>query len=289
MSFEPTQRSLMHISSGEQMTNDEAVQRPGDVALRVEGLSAGYGASLVVKDVSASVGRGEIVVVVGPNGAGKSTFLKALAGVIPVVSGRVMLGNEDATNTPTERLARQGIGYVPQVDDVFADLTVRENLLMGGYLLPRKERKGRIEDVVDTYPLLARLISRRVQKLSGGERKLVAIGRALMNRPRVLLLDEPSAGLAPQLSREILTEQVGRLARAGVAVLLVEQKAMAALEVGNWSYVLASGRCVLSCAAGDLLARGDIGEIFLGNVAPTGATQSTDNEERGARNVVQDR
>ncbi len=271
------------------MTVGDSVERTDDVVLRVEGVSAGYGASLVIHGVSANVGRGEIVVVVGPNGAGKSTFLKALAGVIPISSGRVTLGDADVTNTATERLARQGIGYVPQVDDVFEDLTVRENLLMGGYLLPRKQRSGRIDEVVATYPLLARLISRGVQKLSGGERKLVAIGRALMNRPRVLLLDEPSAGLAPQLSREILTDQVGLLARSGVAVLLVEQKAMAALEVGNWCYVLASGRCILSCGAGDLLARGDIGEIFLGNVAPTDPRVSPDNQERGARDVVQDR
>jgi ABC-type branched-subunit amino acid transport system ATPase component len=278
----------MPISSDDRMTVHDGIQPEFEVALRVERISAGYGASLVIRDVSARVGRGEVVVVVGPNGAGKSTFLKALAGVIAISSGRVTLGDTDVTNTPTERLARQGIGYVPQVDDVFEDLTVRENLLMGGYLLGKRERKSRIDEVAATYPLLERLIARRVAKLSGGERKLVAIGRALMNRPRVLLLDEPSAGLAPQLSREILTEQVGRLAQAGVAVLLVEQKAIAALEIGNWSYVLAGGRCVLSCAAPELLSRGDIGEIFLGNVASTDAGVNAGNRARGAWNGVQD-
>jgi branched-chain amino acid transport system ATP-binding protein len=120
-----------------------------------------------------------------------------------------------------------------------------------------------------------------VQKLSGGERKLVAIGRALMNRPRVLLLDEPSAGLAPQLSREILTERVGQLAEAGVGVLLVEQRAMAALEVADWSYVLASGRCVLSCAASELLTREDLGAVFLGNTRMRSSASNESSGERG--------
>jgi branched-chain amino acid transport system ATP-binding protein len=255
------------------------------VALNIEHVSAGYGGSLVISDVSATVGTGEVVVVIGPNGAGKSTLLKALAGIIPIVAGRVLLGDTDVTHTRTDRLARQGIGYVPQASDVFADLTVRENLLMGGYLLSKGERKARVEEVVTTYPLLARLIGRRVRKLSGGERKLVAIGRALMNRPRVLLLDEPSAGLAPQLSREILTERVGALAQAGVAVLLVEQKAIAALEVAHWSYVLASGRCVVSSAAADLLAREDLGQVFLGNTSGNVSKLNEAHRERGPHNA----
>lgn len=266
-----------------------AEERGREVALDLDQVSAGYGRSMVIREVSAWVGRGEIVVIVGPNGAGKSTLLKAVAGVIPIATGRVTLTGRDVTNSPTEKLAQSGIGYVPQSDDVFADLTVRENLMMGGYLLTKQERKARVEEVVSTYPLLGRLISRRVLKLSGGERKLVGIGRALMNRPQVLLLDEPSAGLAPQLSREILTEEVGRLAQSGVAVLLVEQKAIAALSIAHWSYVLAAGQRVLSSCASDLLARNDMGEIFLGKVVdgPTSAVAKTG--ERGAGNVLQDR
>jgi branched-chain amino acid transport system ATP-binding protein len=265
----------------DQVTVEPVTARPAEAALSIEGVSAGYGGSPIVNDVSATVGGGEVVVIIGPNGAGKSTLLKALAGIIPILSGRVMLGEADVTHTPTDRLARQGIGYVPQSSDVFEDLTVRENLLMGGYLLPKQQRKARVEEVVSMYPLLERLTGRRVQKLSGGERKLVAIGRALMNRPRVLLLDEPSAGLAPQLSREILTERVGQLAKAGVAVLLVEQRAMAALEVADWSYVLASGRCLLSCAASELLTREDLGEVFLGNTRGRISPSNEDSGERG--------
>jgi branched-chain amino acid transport system ATP-binding protein len=265
----------------DQVTLEPTSARPAEVALRIEGVSAGYGGSPIVNEVSATVGSGEVVVIIGPNGAGKSTLLKALAGIIPILSGRVMLGDADVTHTPTEQLARKGIGYVPQADDVFGDLTVRENLLMGGYLLPKQERRTRVDEVVSMYPLLDRLIGRRVQKLSGGERKLVAIGRALMNRPRVLLLDEPSAGLAPQLSREILTERVGQLAEAGVGVLLVEQRAMAALEVADWSYVLASGRCVLSCAASELLTREDLGAVFLGNTRMRSSASNESSGERG--------
>lgn len=263
------------------MTVEPVTARPAEAALQIERVSAGYGGSPIVNEVSATVGSGEVVVIIGPNGAGKSTLLKALAGIIPILSGRVMLGDADVTHTPTELLARKGIGYVPQANDVFEDLTVRENLLMGGYLLPKQERKARVDEVVKTYPLLEGLIARRVQKLSGGERKLVAIGRALMNRPRVLLLDEPSAGLAPQLSREILTERVGQLAKAGVAVLLVEQRAIAALEVADWSYVLASGRCVLSCAAAELLTREDIGDVFLGNARGRSSATNEGSGERG--------
>jgi branched-chain amino acid transport system ATP-binding protein len=266
-----------------------AEERGREVALDLDQVSAGYGRSMVIREVSAWVGRGEIVVIVGPNGAGKSTLLKAVAGVIPIATGRVTLTGRDVTNSPTEKLAQSGIGYVPQSDDVFADLTVRENLMMGGYLLTKQERKARVEEVVSTYPLLGRLISRRVLKLSGGERKLVGIGRALMNRPQVLLLDEPSAGLAPQLSREILTEEVGRLAQSGVAVLLVEQKAIAALSIAHWSYVLAAGQRVLSSCASDLLARNDMGEIFLGKVVDGRTSAVAKTAERGAGNVLQDR
>jgi ABC-type branched-subunit amino acid transport system ATPase component len=265
----------------DQVTAEPVTARPTQAALTIENVSAGYGGAPIVNDVSATVASGEVVVIIGPNGAGKSTLLKALAGIIPILSGRVMLGEADVTHTPTDRLAREGIGYVPQASDVFEDLTVRENLLMGGYLVPKQERKARVEEVVNMYPLLAPLVTRRVQKLSGGERKLVAIGRALMGHPRVLLLDEPSSGLAPQLSREILTERVGQLAHAGVAVLLVEQRAMAALEVADWSYVLANGRCVLSCAAGELLTREDLGQIFLGNTRGRSATSTEGTHDKG--------
>jgi ABC-type branched-subunit amino acid transport system ATPase component len=225
---------------------------------------AGYGGPPIIRGVNAQVGVGEIVTVVGPNGAGKSTMLKAVASLLRVDSGAIKLDGKDITNVRTHRLARLGIGYVPQNNDVFEPLTVQENLEMGAYLVRRQEIKGRIEEVVSVLPALGRLIKRRALKLSGGERKMVAVGRALMNKPRVLLLDEPTSGLAPDLSRELLTKDVRGLATTGTSILLVEQKALAALEISNWGYVLASGATALSSSASDLLARPDLGEVFLG-------------------------
>ncbi len=254
----------MHTSA----TEDGARPAP---SLLIDGAVAGYGGPPIIREVTAQVGPGEIVTIVGPNGAGKSTLLKAVAGLLRVTSGRIMLGEREITNTRTHRLARVGLGYVPQNDDVFSSLTVHENLEMGGYLLRRTDVKGRIHDVLETLPILRPLVNRRAFKLSGGERKLVAIGRALMNRPHVLLLDEPTSGIAGDLSRTLLSRDVRRLASDGVGILLVEQKAIAALEVSDWGYVLGAGQTLLSCAASALLARPDLGEVFLGRVGDSHA------------------
>jgi branched-chain amino acid transport system ATP-binding protein len=234
------------------------------VTLDIDAVVAGYGGPPIIRGVNAKVGAGEIVTVVGPNGAGKSTMLKAVAGLLRVTGGSVTLDGKKITNVRTEKLARSGLGYVPQNNDVFEPLTVQENLEMGGYLMKRHEIKERIDEVVAVLPALGNLMKRRAVKLSGGERKMVAVGRALMARPRVLLLDEPTSGLAPDLSRELLTRDVRRLAESGVSILLVEQKARAALEISNWGYVLAQGATALSSSAPDLLAREDLGEVFLG-------------------------
>jgi ABC-type branched-subunit amino acid transport system ATPase component len=244
-------------------------------ALVVHEVFAGYGGPPIVRGASAQVGEGEVVTVVGPNGAGKSTLLKAIAGQLTVEGGSITLGSREIANIPTYRLARMGVGYVPQSRDVFDPLTVRENLEMGGYLLSRPEIKPRIGDVVEVLPSLERLMGRRASKLSGGERKMVAIGRALMNRPRLLLLDEPTSGLSADLSRRVLVNDIRNLATTGTSILLVEQKALAALEISDWGYVLAAGATVVSSPAADLLRRGDLGEVFLGRVdsASAGARQ----------------
>ncbi len=234
--------------------------------LVVDEIVAGYGGPPIIRGVTARVGEGEIVTVVGPNGAGKSTMLKAIAGLLRVQSGSITLGERNITNVRTHQVARWGLGYVPQNDDVFEPLTVTENLEMGGYLLSRSQIKQRIEFVLSVLPLLERLLKRRAAKLSGGERKMVAVGRALMGKPHVLLLDEPTSGLAGDLSRELLSKDIRGLAHTGTAVLLVEQKARAALEISDWGYVLAGGRTVLSSSASELLEREDLGEVFLGRV-----------------------
>ncbi len=235
--------------------------------LDVEDLTAGYGGAPIVHGASACVGLGEIVTIVGPNGAGKSTFLKAIVGMIPAMGGRVALDGKDITNMSANQLARRGLGYVPQVNDVFDTLTVAENIAMGGYLLNRAEVSRRTEKVLDVFPALKRMLKRTASKLSGGERKMLAMARALVLEPRIMVLDEPTSNLSADLSRVLLEEHVSRLGRSGSAVMIVEQKAMAALAISDWVYVMAGGTVRVSSPAKDLLARKDIGEVFLGRSA----------------------
>jgi branched-chain amino acid transport system ATP-binding protein len=234
--------------------------------LVVEGLVAGYGGAPIVHGVDVSVGSGEVATIVGPNGAGKSTLLKAITGQIDVLDGAVFLEGAAVNGLPGEKLARRGIGFVPQSKDVFATLTVAENLEMGGYLLPKSSLGARMDEVLEIFPALAEMRTRTASKLSGGERKMLAIGRVLMLQPRVVILDEPTSNLSPALAREVLEEHVKALADAGAAILLVEQKAKEALEIGNWAYVLVAGLVHLSEPAAELLARDDIAELFLGHV-----------------------
>jgi ABC-type branched-subunit amino acid transport system ATPase component len=252
------------------------VTRPAQL-LRAEAITAGYGGIPVVQDITLSVGPGEIVAVIGPNGAGKSTLLKSLVGILRVTGGHVWLGADDVTNRPPEQLARRGVGYVPQVQDIFEPLTVLENLEMGAYLLPTATIRTRVPEVLDVFPALKPMLKRRADKLSGGERKMLAIARVLMLDPDVLILDEPTANLAPQLAERLLHEQVKGLGAMGKAVLLVEQRARAALEIAAWTYVLVSGSIRLEGRPGELLDRQDFEELFLG--AATSLSSAAGSEE----------
>lgn len=249
-------------------SSDSAASRP-EPLLHATDVVTGYGGAPVVTGVSLDVAPGEIVTVVGPNGAGKSTLLKAIAGVLRVRSGRVSLGDTDVTNWQTYRLARVGVCYIPQVSEVFAELTVLENLEMGGYQEARREVKQRVNEVLEMFPALAKMRKRRADRLSGGERKMVAIGRALMSKPQLLLLDEPTAGLSSALSRHVLESQVAGLGQLGTAVLMVEQKAHSALAVSQWGYVLAAGKLQISAAASEILERPDLALVFLGQAVTT--------------------
>jgi ABC-type branched-subunit amino acid transport system ATPase component len=247
----------MHTSSANH-------QRPAH-HLEVRDLAAGYGGSRIVSGVSLGVGRGEVAAIVGPNGAGKSTLIKALVGVIPVMSGSVLHDGQDVTGQRTDKLARRGIAYVPQSRNVFPTLSVEENLKMGGYLLGRREAAERIEEILATFPILKPLLHRHVHKLSGGEQKLVAIGRVMMIRPTAYLLDEPTSGLAERLARQLLEEHVAGIAQAGHAVMLIEQKAMAALQIAHWGYLLVSGAVHMSAPPRKMLTS-SVAEMFLGQV-----------------------
>ncbi len=245
----------------------EGSQRP-EPYLIVDKMTAGYSPVPTITEVSVQVGRGEVVSVLGPNGAGKSTLLKAITGKLRHTTGRVGLGGEDISNLRSERLAGKGLGYVPQANDVFDTLTVIENLEVGGYRLPRAGVAAQIERVLSIFPALSKMTDRTASKLSGGERKMVAIARALMLSPSVLLLDEPTANLAVELAGAVLREHVRRLADAGCAVLLVEQRALEALRVSDYAYVMVAGAIAAEAPAQELMARRDIGELFLGRAYP---------------------
>jgi branched-chain amino acid transport system ATP-binding protein len=246
------------------MPISSAEARKADALLRLDGVTAGYGPAPVIHEIELTVGAGEIVCVVGPNGAGKTTLLKAILGIIRTSGGRISLAGRPLDGLATHQRARRGIGYVPQVKDVFETLTVRENLEMGGYTLARDAVAGRISEVMGRYPALEAMRDRPAGYLSGGERKMLAVGRVLMRRPQILVLDEPTAGLAPQPAHELLFEHVTRLAGTGISILLVEQHAREALSVAHWAYVMAGGQVRRAGPAAALLQRGDLGEIFLG-------------------------
>ena len=232
--------------------------------LRATGVTAGYGGDPVIRDISVQVEPGQVVSLVGANGSGKSTLLKSLVGVIRMSAGTVTVGGRDLTGRAPEDMARAGVGYVPQVDDVFAPLTVRENLEMGGYLLPSSQIRERIDEVVSVFPRLGSMLGRQAGKLSGGERKMLAMGRVLMVSPSVFLLDEPTANLAPAIARSLLQDQVRRLATGGAAVLVVEQRARAVLAISDHTYVLAGGEVRMSGSPAELTASPAFVESFLG-------------------------
>jgi ABC-type branched-subunit amino acid transport system ATPase component len=248
-------------------------------SLQAHGITSGYGGVPVIRDVSISVGAGEVVAIIGPNGAGKSTLLKSLVGILKLNSGRILLGADDVTGKSPEELARRGVGYVPQVNDIFEPLTVLENLEMGGYLLNAAKVRARVTEVGAVFPQLPPMLKRRADKLSGGERKMLAIARVLMLDPKVLILDEPTANLSPKLADSLLREHVRRLAGLGKAVLLVEQRARAALQIADWTSVLVSGSIRLEGRPEDLINRQDFEELFLGAGTTLAASDDSNMEE----------
>lgn len=230
--------------------------------LEIENLSTGYGGAPIVKSVSLHGDAGKVTAILGPNGAGKSTLLKAIAGELRW-DGIIRLKGEVITGLPGQHLVRRGLGYVAQTRDVFPSLTVRENLEIGGYTLSRKVRVARLASMIDRFPVLGRTISRAASTLSGGERKILGIGRVLMTEPDLLLLDEPTAGLAPQVARNI-REHIRSLATEERGVVMVEQQAVEALRMADRGYILVAGEVRHVGSAEELLCDSDIGAMFLG-------------------------
>jgi branched-chain amino acid transport system ATP-binding protein len=231
--------------------------------LAVTGVVAGYGdADEILKGVDFRIDTGEIVCVIGPNGAGKSTLLKVIAGLLKPKSGRVSLGDADITAQRPRDIARAGLAYVPQEANVFPSLSVRENLEMGGYVDPRAATE-RIEAAFTRFPVLGAKRRHAARTLSGGERQMLAMAMALMVEPRVLLLDEPSAGLSP-LAAERLFDAIGEIHRQGLSIGIVEQNASEALNLSDRAYILVDGKNSRIGDARQLAADPDIQRIFLG-------------------------
>lgn len=228
----------------------------------VENLYAGYGDLQILHGVSLHVEANEIVTVIGPNGAGKSTLMKAIFGLVPPSAGSVRLGGDDLTGLRPDLLVRRGISFVPQNENVFPRLTVHENLELGAFIL-----KGSIQDrlarVYDLFPGLWEKRADRAGVLSGGQQQMVAIGRALMLEPKLLLLDEPTAGLSPLYAKMIL-ERLQEINASGVGILMIEQNAKAALAMSHRGYVLTMGRNRIDGRAEELLTDREVGALFLG-------------------------
>jgi branched-chain amino acid transport system ATP-binding protein len=240
-------------------------QLPGERILETLDLAGGYGKTVIVEGVDMTVLRGEIVALVGPNGSGKSTLLKTIYGVASVFHGKVLFEGLDVTRLSPERKTAIGMNYVLQTDNIFPDLTVRENLEMGGYLLRDEATlRDNMETVFSIFPQLRSLQNVLAGSLSGGQQRMLAIGRALMTRPRLLLLDEPTAGLAPKTALELLNLLVKIREEAGASILIVEQHARRALELADRGYVLVSGRIAAEGDGRDILAREDLQKLFLG-------------------------
>ncbi len=219
----------------------------------------------VLRGVSIQLEPGQIVAVLGPNGAGKTTLIRTLMGMIDdqPERGEILLEGARIDRLDTSERVGRGLACVPEGREVFADLTVRENLLMGGWTAPRRDTDANLARVFEHFPRLEERIAQRAGTLSGGEQQMLAIGRALMSAPKVLLLDEPSLGLAPIVAKEIFTI-LAQLAERGIALLLVEQNAKRALELASYGYILESGRVVLAADTATLLADDDVQEFYLG-------------------------
>jgi branched-chain amino acid transport system ATP-binding protein len=229
--------------------------------LEVEGLTAGYGAAPVLHDVGLTVGAGRIVAVLGANGAGKTTLLRTLSGLLPAAAGRVTFDGLDLRAVKVERMVRHGIAHVPEGRGVVTELTVEENLRLGG--LWRKP-PTKLDEIYELFPALASRKSHLGHQLSGGERQMLAIGRALAAKPRLLLLDEPSLGLAPKITTQIMGLLRDLRDRTGLAVLLVEQNVRSALSIADEGIVLNLGRIAARETAGKLAGDADLRHAYLG-------------------------
>jgi branched-chain amino acid transport system ATP-binding protein len=243
-------------------------------ALSTRALVAGYERDLpIVRGIDFAINAGEFVVVLGPNGAGKSTFVKAIAGLVSIHSGTVRLGDRDVTAVPAHEKIRQGLAFVPQTENIFTTLSIHENLLVAANILPREARSRRVADLYAMFPDLAARPALKAGQLSGGQRQMLAVARALIVAPTVLILDEPSAGLSPKIATEVF-RTLKAINETGVTILLVEQNVKAALAVAHRGVILVDGKLRHEGPAATLAGDPIVAELYLGAHRPAPAVSA---------------
>ena len=239
--------------------------------LHIRDLNSGYGKLEVLFDINLTAKEREITVVVGPNGAGKTTLLNSISGLATVHSGEILFMDKPLVGRPPYEIARMGVAYLPQLGNVFSELSVHDNLVMAGYMLRKKgkeELESRVDEVVEMFPILKQFIDRRAGTLSGGERRMLAIAMALLRRPKVMMLDEAATDLAPKIATQMMNKVIELRDELGMTIVLVEQSAKKALEIGDQAYLLVSGRILFEGKPEKLLAHPDFGKLYLG-ITPT--------------------
>lgn len=234
------------------------------MSLRVDGVSSGYGKLQILSDVSLAASPGLLTVIVGPNGSGKSTLLKSIAGLTNIYKGTVSLDNKTISGLASHVIARSGLAYLPQTDSTFAQLTVAENFKMAAYTVSESDFDSRIKDALNIFPQLENYIKSKVVNLSGGERQMVAMTMALVRKPQVILFDEPTANLSPKYATQVLKTIQTLAKERGITVVLVEQNARRALEIGDSAYLLVGGRNAFIGTAKELLQHQELAKLYLG-------------------------
>ena len=250
--------------------------------LEVDALEAGYDDALVLRGVSLGVEDHEIVAVIGPNGAGKSTMLKAVYGLVTLHTGSIRFDGENVTGMRPDRLTRRGLNFVPQTDNVFPTLTLAENLHVAALVLPKGKRLAAIRQMRELFPIVTDRRRQRAGTLSGGERKLVALARAMVTQPRLLLLDEPSAGLSPQ-AMDLVFDKLVEINALGIGIVMVEQNARRALALAHRGYVLDTGRNAIEGSGADLLADPQVAELYLGGPATIASSSNSTSASSGMK------
>lgn len=232
--------------------------------IEVDNVSAGYGRLQILNNISIQAQPNRITVIVGPNGSGKSTLLKTIAGLTTIYQGRIALDGDTISKLPPHEIARRGIAYLPQTESTFTQLTVSENLKMAAYTVKRDEVRERLATALQLFPKLAGYMGTKVSHLSGGERQMAAMTMALLRNPKVIMFDEPTANLAPVIAKQVLDAIAFLSKDSNTTILLVEQNATRALEIGHYAYLLVNGATVFEGKTTDLLEHKELGKLYLG-------------------------